>query len=182
MPRPVARTCCMILGSRYSKASTAEDGLLHPGEKLGTLAALAIASIDAVCAVMQRARRRSNYCRIDCRVYRPESHAPAPGLYETCSCDGNSVHSVPVSASEETAEPARTCLDSGRDKPFGRGNLDSEIPETNGRMAIRGETQHTSGARVPILTRTLVRSCGAKGASPLVNQPFGVLRCAVLLM
>src|SRR5882672_717110 len=37
MLRPMARTCCMILGSRYSKASTAEDGLPHPGEQFGGL-------------------------------------------------------------------------------------------------------------------------------------------------
>ena len=34
---PMARTCCMTYGSRYSKASTAEDGLLHPGEQFGEL-------------------------------------------------------------------------------------------------------------------------------------------------
>src|SRR6266404_3750633 len=33
--RPMARTCCMTMGRRYSKASTAEGGLPRPGEQRG---------------------------------------------------------------------------------------------------------------------------------------------------
>ena len=51
---PTARNGCMALGSSYSKASTAEDGLPQPGEQLRAPAWLAIASIDGAQDVMQR--------------------------------------------------------------------------------------------------------------------------------
>jgi hypothetical protein len=51
---PTARNGCMALGSSYSKASTAEDGLPQPGEQLRAPAWLAMASIDAARGVMQR--------------------------------------------------------------------------------------------------------------------------------
>src|SRR5258708_18471113 len=97
MLRLVARTCCKTLRSRYSKASTAEDGLPHPGRAVwGALTRLANASIDAGWAVMQRGCRHQCPGRIDYRVSPPASPVPARAQTETHKYDDNNARSAPA--------------------------------------------------------------------------------------
>ena len=63
---------------------------------LGALAGLAIASIDAARAVMQRGYRHSSHGRIDYRVCQPDRQAPTLERFETRSCDGSSARSGPA--------------------------------------------------------------------------------------
>jgi len=141
---PVARTCRMALRRRYSKASTAEDGLPHPDEQFGALAGLSVVSIAAPWGVTQRVYEYGSHLRIGCRLYLRRLPVPVWGRSEIHKHDGNSVRTEPVVASETREIPVRRFLDSGSDKLFGRGNLSNGIPGRCGTKGIRGETLETS--------------------------------------
>lgn len=137
----------MALGSSYSKASTAEDGLPQPGEQLRAPAWLAIASIDAARGVMQRGCQYLSHWRIDSRSCWWEQPAPAPERFERRICGGSNARNGLVSASEEAEIPFRRSHEAVTGRLPAQRNSGNGIPErhaTTGRV-IPGETLRTSG-------------------------------------
>ncbi len=147
---PTARTGCMTSASSYSKASTAEDGLPQPGERLRAPAWLAVASIDGARGVMQREYQHLSHQRIDSRSCWWAQPAPAPERFERCICGGSTARNGLVSASEEAEIPFRRSHEAATGRLRAHHSSSNGIPERNEttRRAIPGETRHTSGPEV----------------------------------